>query len=309
MSCIRLAAAGACMVLVLAGCATRSVDVKPLPSDPAAFAGWTCEAMYTEADKVQRRAADVAYSVDERVGNNIIALGVGTTIFWPALLAMRPDGPDAAELARLRGRYDALQSSLKTRPCAPLPDTLSAEQLAALPLQVGERLVYEERASRGAGRELKLKLRSVRRERLDFDAELAGRPLAPAWRQDAFGNIVPPPPAAAGQLDFIYWTRLLRPELALGDVLGGEIRNTGGGDGRLRGQVIAVGVQTGFGRPFDAAVVELYGDVPYRNHTTRLEGVMVVDRHSGVLLRLELRSQNPDFSVRRTLLRVETPPA
>lgn len=32
---------------------------------------------------------------------------------------------------------------------------------------------------------------------------------------------------------------------------------------------------------------------------------MVVDRKSGVLLRLELRSANPEFALRRTLLRIE----
>ena len=34
---------------------------------------------------------------------------------------------------------------------------------------------------------------------------------------------------------------------------------------------------------------------------------MVVDRKSGVLLRLELNSGNPDFSLRRTLQRIEPP--
>lgn len=290
---------------MLAGCATRSVDVKPLPSDPAVFESWSCDALHVEADKVQRRAVDVAYTVDERVGNNVIALGVGTALFWPAMLAMRPDGPDALELAQLRGRFDALQSQLKSRPCAPLPDTLSAEQLAAMPLREGEVLVYEERAGRGAGRELRLGLRAARRDHLDFDAEVGGRALGAPWRQDRAGNVAPP--AASASAGVVYWTRLLRPELALGDVLAGELRRTGGVAGRLRGQVIAVGVQTGFGRPFDAAVVELYGDVPFRDYTTRLDGVMVVDRHSGVLLRLELRSANPDFSLRRTLLRVEAP--
>ena len=69
--------------------------------------------------------------------------------------------------------------------------------------------------------------------------------------------------------------------------------------------MIALGVQTGLGRAFDAAVIELYGDAPLADYSTRLEGVMVVDRKSGVLLRLELRSGSPEFSLRRVLLRVE----
>ena len=78
--------------------------------------------------------------------------------------------------------------------------------------------------------------------------------------------------------------------------------------GRLRGQVIALGVQTSLGRPFDAAVIELFGDAPMAGHGTRLDGVMVVDRKSGVLLRLELHSGNPEFALRRTLTRIEPAP-
>jgi hypothetical protein len=75
--------------------------------------------------------------------------------------------------------------------------------------------------------------------------------------------------------------------------------------GRVRGQVIALGVQTSLGRPFDAAVIELFGDVPQGDHSTRLDGVMVVDRKSGVLLRLDLKSANPEFALRRALVRIE----
>jgi hypothetical protein len=105
----------------------------------------------------------------------------------------------------------------------------------------------------------------------------------------------------------VQWRRLLQPELALGSVLAGEL--VGGDDGtqrgRVRGQVIALGVQNSLGRPFDAAVIELFGDVPQGSHGTRLDGVMVVDRKSGVLLRLDLQSANPAFALRRTLLRIE----
>jgi hypothetical protein len=52
-------------------------------------------------------------------------------------------------------------------------------------------------------------------------------------------------------------------------------------------------------------VIELFGDVPHGELSTRLDGVMVVDRKSGVLLRLELQSGSPDFALRRTLVRIE----
>jgi len=76
---------------------------------------------------------------------------------------------------------------------------------------------------------------------------------------------------------------------------------------RMRGQVVAVGPQTVAGRRFDAIVVELFGDAQRGDVTTRVDGAIVVDRASGLLLRLDLRSANASFSLQRRLVRVEAP--
>ncbi|MDP1691687.1 MAG: hypothetical protein Q8L49_07010 [Burkholderiaceae bacterium] len=291
---------------LLAACATRSADVMPLAADPGVFAAWSCDALYDEADRVRQRAAQRAYAVDERSGNNIIALGLGVTVFWPALLAMRPNGPDAQALAQLRGQDDALRVALSWHACPPAPQQLAPARAAALPIALGERLVYEERAAAGGpARELGLRVAALHRDELEFAPDFAGRALPLRWQQDLWGN-QPRLPEGSG---WLHWKRLLQPDLALGDVISGDvIGGDGGGSGRLRGQVIALGVQTSLGRPFDAAVIELFGDVPMANHGTRLNGVMVVDRKSGVLLRLDLHSGNPEFALRRTLTRIEPAP-
>jgi hypothetical protein len=299
----RLLAAFAAATLA-AGCATRSDEVKPLAADPAAFASMDCAALDDEADRVGLRAARVAYAVDERAGTNIVALGVGVTVFWPALLAMRPAGRDSEELARLKGRDEALRAAQAARGCPPAPDALPPERAADLPLALGERLVYEERAAAGGPpRELVLRLAALRRGEIEFTVEAPRADVGARWQQDRFGNLPQPP------LDgWVHWRRLLQPDLALGSVLAGDLL---GGDegqpqrGRVRGQVIALGVQTSLGRPFDAAVIELFGDVPQGEHSTRLDGVMVVDRKSGVLLRLDLNSANPAFALRRVLVRID----
>ncbi|HLL09668.1 MAG TPA: hypothetical protein VK570_01315, partial [Rubrivivax sp.] len=154
-------AAAVCVAALggLAGCASRAASVAPLPTNPAEFITWDCARIDDERDAVQQRAADVAYAVDERVGNNILALGVGVTVFWPALFAMRPDGLEAADLARLKGRFEALTVASTNKGCPPPGDALSAARAAALPLTVGERLVYEERGStRGPSVEWGLRL-------------------------------------------------------------------------------------------------------------------------------------------------------
>jgi len=79
------------------------------------------------------------------------------------------------------------------------------------------------------------------------------------------------------------------------------------GPARVRGQVVAQGVQQIVGRSFDVAVIELFGDAPTADGGfARLSGVMVVDRAGGLLLRLELSCTNPAFAMRRQLTRVES---
>ncbi len=277
--------------------------MQPQVPSAATYASWSCDQLYDEADRVRLRAARVAYAVDERVGNNIVALGLGVTVFWPALLAMRPDGPDAAELAQLKGRDEAVRTALTQQRCPPAPELLAPTRAAVLPVATGERLVYEERAGTGATlRELKLQVTALKRTEIEMRAQDAGALNGATWLQDMTGNV----PALPERAGWLHWRRLLREDMALGDVLSGElISGDSDATGRVRGQVIALGVKTSVGRPFDAAVIELFGDVRGDGVSARVDGVMVVDRKSGVLLRLELRSSNPEFALRRTLVRIE----
>ena len=296
---VALAVAGA-LALTAVGCASRAVEIKPLATDSAEFLGWTCERIHNEIDLVQHRAADVAWTVDERAGQSMVALGIGLAVFWPALLAMRPDGADAVELARLKGRYEALQTAARQRHCPPPPDTLAPERAATLPVRPGDRLVYEERRGvRDPLGEHSLRLEALLRNEFEFVLERDGR--RGSWRQDLAGNVVEAP---AGSL---LWSRLLRPPHALGDVVAGQLGVSGepAMRARVRGQVVAVGPQRIGGRTFEAVVIELFGEAPLGELSTRLEGAIVVDRSSGVLLRLDLRSAQPVFRLQRRLVRVD----
>ncbi len=299
------------MVSLLAGCASRSVEVAPRPTDPEAYVTWDCERLHHEIDAVQFRAVDVAYAVDARAGNNLIALGLGVTVFWPALLAMRPDGPESEELAELKGRYEALNVVSTRRTCGPPSDAMPARRAAALPVAVGDRLVYEERLGQGSNaRQLGLLVTALRRDQIEYRVDLDGRAFDAGWRQDRAGNVL-----LDARAPLIGWRALLKPDLVLGQVLSGELAaaEENVASARVRGQVVATGEQTVAGRRFDVAVIELFGETTnsrgfaddISQASARLDGVMAVDRSSGLLLRLEVRSSNADFAVRRRLLRIE----
>lgn len=300
----RLAAASCVAVLAwTAGCALRATDVAPALSDPAEFGGWTCTRIAEETDRVQRHATRVAYAFDERAGNNIIAMGLGVTVFWPALLAMRTTEPDAALLAALKGRHEALTRAAAARPC-PTAAAAGAPQagVAALPVGVGDTLIYEQRpTTRGPAQYFSLRVTQVRRDALALEpARPVPGPSSAQWLHDRSGNLKSAPQAPV-------WPELLRADLMLGQVIAGELRDPAdpAQRARVRGQVVAVGPQSIAGRQFDVAVIDLFGDAGTSEASTRLDGVLVVDRSSGVLLRLDLFSGHPVFQLQRRLARVE----
>jgi hypothetical protein len=190
--------------------------------------------------------------------------------------------------------------------CPPPGVDLPAARAAALPLALGERLVYEDRArAKGPASEWALQVGALRRTETEYRRRADDKPPAAApagtWLQDRAGNITQAPDGA------LSWPRLLRGELTLGAVTAGEMRVVGDAftRARLRGQVVAVGPQTVAGRRFDVIVLELFGDAQRGDTTTRVDGAMVVDRASGVLLRLDLRSAISEFSLQRRLVRVD----
>lgn len=300
---LRACAGGLAAALLAGGCATRSADVRPLAADPAAFLPWPCARIHDEMDVVQQRAVELSWIVDERAGQHVVALGIGLAVWWPALLAMKPDGSEAEALGHLKGRFEALQTAARQKGCPPPPSTMPPERAARLPVFPGERLVYEERGGpRDPLRELSLTMATLRRDEIEFVTDVVGTPTR--WRQDLAGNVVEAPVGA------LVWSRLLRRPMDLGEVLAGDIAISGDGllRARVRGQVVAVGPQSIAGRAFDVAVIELYGDAPKGEGWTRLDGAIVVDRNSGLLLRLDLRSAQPLFQLQRRLVRVEATP-
>ncbi|MDH5338580.1 MAG: hypothetical protein OEW22_02295 [Rubrivivax sp.] len=287
---------------LLAGCAGLAADPSLARADPAEFADWSCSRIRDETDAVHYRAASLNWQVDRRAGRHIVELGLGLRVFWPALQALLPEGPDGRALTRMEGRSDALQVAGRQQGCPAADEDAANERLAGLPVRPGERLVYEEqRGVRGPLVELALDVVALRRNEIEFLRESGG--ARSVWRQDMAGNVTEGPDGA------LVWPALLRQPLALGDVVAGDLLVNGEPDrrARVRGQVVAVGPLRVAGRAFDAAVIELFGDVPLGQSSTRLDGSLVIERAAGLLLRLDLQSAQPDFSLQRRLVRVQPP--
>ena len=103
--------------LVLAGCASKSADITPAYVSPVLYQGYTCQQLAQEAQGVSTRAAQVSGAQDKKRTDDQIATGVAVVVFWPAAFFVGGDGPQAAELAQLKGQMTAVEQASTQKKC------------------------------------------------------------------------------------------------------------------------------------------------------------------------------------------------
>jgi hypothetical protein len=95
----------------VSGCASNSREIGAAYVSPLAYSGYSCPQLAAEMQRIGSRVQQVSGTVDDRASNDSVAMGVGVVLFWPALFFMKGDGPEAQELARLKGEYEAVNQA------------------------------------------------------------------------------------------------------------------------------------------------------------------------------------------------------
>jgi hypothetical protein len=103
--------------VTVAGCASSSSDIKAAYVSPLQYQPYSCTQIGAEAERVSRRAAEVSGAQDAKASNDAVATGVALILFWPAAFMIKGDGHNAAELARLRGEFEALERASIDKNC------------------------------------------------------------------------------------------------------------------------------------------------------------------------------------------------
>lgn len=103
--------------LVLAGCASKSKDVKATYVSPSLYQNMTCSQLANEAQNLSSRAATAAGVQDKNASNDAVRTTVGIVLFWPAILFNNGDNAHTAELARLKGEMQAIEDAARRKNC------------------------------------------------------------------------------------------------------------------------------------------------------------------------------------------------
>ena len=106
-----------CIALAVTGCASQSADIAPSYISPMNYQNYTCEQLIEEGQSVSSRAAIASGQQDKKRSGDAVKTGVGIVLFWPALFFISGDGPQAAEVARLKGEMDAIETASIRKQC------------------------------------------------------------------------------------------------------------------------------------------------------------------------------------------------
>ena len=103
---------------LLTACATAGKDIAAAYVSPMQYANYDCDQLRQEFQRIGGRVNQLTGRLDEAASNDKAIMGVGLVLFWPALFALGGTKQQEAELARLKGEYDAVQATATSKKCA-----------------------------------------------------------------------------------------------------------------------------------------------------------------------------------------------
>ena len=84
---------------------------------PILYQNHNCQQLAAEAQGISTRAVAVSGAQDQKRSNDQIATAAAIIVFWPAAFLVGGDGPQAAELAQLKGQMNAVEQASIQKKC------------------------------------------------------------------------------------------------------------------------------------------------------------------------------------------------
>ena len=105
------------VALLASGCANNSKKISTQYVSPLQYKDYDCDTLALEMGRVSRRVGELQASIDKNAREDKVATGVGIVLFWPALFFSDGDTPEASEYGRLKGEFEAMQTTANQKKC------------------------------------------------------------------------------------------------------------------------------------------------------------------------------------------------
>ena len=106
------------LLLVMAGCAKKSANLKATYVPPSYFMKHNCSELRDELYDLNRQMHILAADVDQNSKRDKIKTGVGAVLFWPTLFFIKGKTSESAEYSRLLGEKDAVEHVIIKKECS-----------------------------------------------------------------------------------------------------------------------------------------------------------------------------------------------
>lgn len=117
--------------LAHAGCASHPDRVEPHYVSPTTYQAWSCEQLADERTRLQKEVERVGGLQRENANADTAMMTVGIILLWPALFGLAATKDRKIELSRLKGEYEAVDLSMRTKPCGlPPPPAVAAASVS-----------------------------------------------------------------------------------------------------------------------------------------------------------------------------------
>ena len=104
--------------LAIGACAKKAENVAAAYVSPLGYEQLSCRQLAEEAARVSQRAGELSGIQDRKRTGDIVATTAAIIVFWPAAFLVSGDDAQTAELARLKGEFEAIQRGSVQRGCS-----------------------------------------------------------------------------------------------------------------------------------------------------------------------------------------------
>jgi hypothetical protein len=103
--------------IALTGCSSSAETVTGSYVSPLQYNTYSCQQLGEEAQRISARVAQVSGVQDKKASNDAIATTAAIILFWPAAFFVGGDDQTTAELARLKGEFEAIEKASIQKNC------------------------------------------------------------------------------------------------------------------------------------------------------------------------------------------------
>ncbi len=103
--------------LALSACAQKAENVTASYVPMTLYTDQNCKQLRQEQARIVAQVNHLTGEQNKKATNDAVAMGVGLVLFWPALFLLANDKDESAQLAQMKGQYDAIQAAGGQKGC------------------------------------------------------------------------------------------------------------------------------------------------------------------------------------------------